>query len=274
MNCDFVRYEKIVPGFFSNKVEILEGLKSRKGYIYKFIDFNTFEKKETKIPDGFKKVILNKNIIKDLKCNNTKIILEKNDIIVKKIKELTKGYKKFLTHYNGGRPYLVYVKNNELMIYEIDDKYHFLNKDLESEEKETYWMYTKLVKKYKTKKIFIDNGSSLLAMLSKYKYVFIGFMVYEFSTDKELINNFKSPIGPNDVPYPIARGDKNLYFMLEKKYISKEHIPENILLIHDWSEDSPKMDNPYIYFYELSKINKELIKDLKDFKIINYKIDY
>ena len=57
----FVTYEKKEKSIFGyTSTSILNGIEKRKGYIYKYIDFNLFEKKETKIPDGFKKKIINK----------------------------------------------------------------------------------------------------------------------------------------------------------------------------------------------------------------------
>ena len=65
-----------------------------------------------------------------------------------------------MTHSNRARPYLCYIKKNNVFIYKkyikknINyRKYNFVEKD---------WMFTKLVKHYKASKIFIgkDDGKS------------------------------------------------------------------------------------------------------------------
>lgn len=63
----FVIYEKIKKSSNGVKIilKILKGISLRKGYIYKYIDFNLFEKEETKIPEGFTK----RSISKDIKLN-------------------------------------------------------------------------------------------------------------------------------------------------------------------------------------------------------------
>ena len=61
------------------------------------------------------------------------------------------------------------------------------------------------------------QGNSIL-LETKDNYVYIGTEIYEFNIDDEVINYY-SPVGNNDVPYPIAIGNENVYFMLDKKYV-------------------------------------------------------
>ena len=70
------------------------------------------------------------------------------------------------------------------------------------------------------------DGNSILLKISKNKYVFIGSEVYEFNTDYDTIIKYYSPVGNNDVPYPFAYGNKNIYFMLHKKFVPYENASE------------------------------------------------
>ena len=102
---------------------------------------------------------------------------------------------------NGGMPFIVNLKNKISTVY----KHEFA---LEYD------------------KIFTDKGknkdSSILLKIDD-KYIFIGDNIYEFTTDEEIID-FKSPIGNSGVPYPVAIGEKNIYFMLDKVYVDKKEI--------------------------------------------------
>ena len=53
--------------------------------------------------------------------------------------------------------------------------------------------------------------------LSKHKYIYIGWKIYEFKTNDEIIK-YVSPIGNSDVPYPYTIGTKNTYLMIEDIY--------------------------------------------------------
>ena len=67
-------------------------------------------------------------------------------------------------------------------------------------------------------------GNSILLHLSGKKYIFIGAKIYEFDMDDE-VEHYFSMIGRNDVPYPVILGKKNVYFMLDKTYVSRDHFP-------------------------------------------------
>lgn len=42
--------------------------------------------------------------------------------------------------------------------------------------------------------------------------IYVGCEMYSFKTDDEIID-YVSPMGNNDVPYPVAYSDENVYFM-------------------------------------------------------------
>ena len=71
------------------------------------------------------------------------------------------------------------------------------------------------------------------------------------------ILEYYSQVGNNDVPYPIIIGEKNLYFMLNKCYVPKEHV--NFFLTTELKADL------CLYFYN----NPEFKKYSKAFDNLN-----
>ena len=276
----FVIYEKIKKSSNGVKIKILKGISLRKGYIYKYIDFNLFEKEETKIPEGFTK----RSITKDIKLNNcdkNKKILKKDNEDYKKIKEKLKDYKTYFIHDNYNRLFLVYVKNKIIHIYKRpSNKYYISKNDLSKKDINNKWAYIKFIKSYKCKEIFIGkspksemtnfsggygpkfDGNSILLQIDSNKYVFVGHNLYEFKID-DIINEYYSPVGNNDVPYPVALGSKNNYFMLDQTYISNNEFKG--------LTKKNKIDL-YSYYYGHSG-NKNLskyAKNMKNVKIIDW----
>lgn len=238
----YERFKKNIPGI-KIVTQILIGISLRKGYIYKYIDFNLFENEETKIPDGFTKRKVSKEV-RLYNCDKNRQILLKNNEAYKKIKGELKGYKTYFTHNNGDRPFLVYVKNNIVHIYKIPTKkYYYRREDYSFNSSKNKPFYNELVKTYKPTKIFIGKspfipmtkfsggygnkfiGNSILLQIEANKYVHIGSDVYEFKTNDN-INEYYSPVGNNDVPYPIALGSKNIYFMLDKTFVPNDNFKD------------------------------------------------
>ena len=273
-NCkNFVIYEKneTKKKFFGilgeNKVLLtLKGIEGiERGTIHKFISYNNFEKKAIKIPAGYNKGKLpSNNYINEFYCGN------------KEIKPKYNGYKSYFIHDNGGRPFLVYINKSEAIIYrmsELNNNYNSIDKD----------KYSTLVKKIKFKKAYIGksplnemtrfslghgkefDGNTILLELPNKKCVFTGRFIYEFTLLDKIIK-YHSPVGNSDVPYPFIIGDKYIYFMEDKKYIDKKHLPKNLK-----KED---MTDLYSY-YDGHKGNEKLstyAKNMKNVKIIQKRI--
>lgn len=120
----------------------------------------------------------------------------------------------YFIHDNGGRPFQVSVAKGNVSIYEQPNW-----RDGDTQD------FTKLIKTYThVKKVFIgkDNvlgkkfdGNSILVHLSGDRYLYIGSWIYEFSTKHDRIVDYFSQVGNSDVPYPVALGEKSVYFMLE-----------------------------------------------------------
>jgi hypothetical protein len=202
----------------------------------------------------------------------------------KKIKStLPKNTKSYFTHFNGGRPYLVYIyeANNKkkVSIYKFDDKkYEADNNSYGNKEK-----YVSFVKKYSPTAVMIGkspknkmttfsagfgpkfDGNSILLYLgktgNKYKYVFIMDKVEEFTTDSEIIK-FVSPVGNSDVPYPYAFDKNNKVYLLS----------QNIIITNENNFITPQNEEPYTEYY--NKENKAKLQTKRLIAKIIDKVDY
>lgn len=239
---NFVRYEMRK----NTNIYSISGISADKGYIYKWLDYNKFEKKPTEIPKGYRKVKLSKDWIKEFGCGNRKRIEE-----ITWDKSFHKGYTTYLIHDNGGRPFLVAIKGKKVKIYRIDPKIYSYADKIQK------YYYTYLINEYTTKKIFIGkspknklteysggfgkyfDGNSILLELTGGKYIYIGSEIYQF-TPKSTILSFTSPVGNSDIPYPFAMDEENIYFMLYAVYVPIKYLPKM---------SKTQMTDLYAYFY-------------------------
>lgn len=149
-----------------------------------------------------------------------------------------KDYKLYFTHDNGALKYAVYIKNMHVYVYK-KDKTLIDSWVWKKRYRDNAPLYTVFVKHYKCKDIFIgkspkckitdfsgyigEAGNSILICVKKFNYVYIGHSIKKFTTYQDVIRKYWSPIGNNDVPYPIALGDKYVYNIVYPiGYISKE----------------------------------------------------
>ena len=142
---------------------------------------------------------------------------------------------KYLIHDNGGRPFLVNINGKDVSIFKLP-------KDVEEDKDTSKSDYTELVKEYKNvKKVFIGksvkpkddsayyaawgkefDGNTILIEIQDKRYCLVAERIVEFST-KDSIEKFESPVGNNDVPYPLAYGSQYVYVFGfdEHKYIPR-----------------------------------------------------
>lgn len=124
--------------------------------------------------------------------------------------KVLKTMSRYFTHDNGGRPFKVVLAHQMLAIY--------------TKESLTYNRLMLGPIPYVTAFIGQDrnyvrsNGNSILVKVGDKRYMYIGKDVYTFETLDEIID-YKSPIGPNDVPYPYAIGTDFTYLMIEDVYM-------------------------------------------------------
>ena len=108
------------------------------------------------------------------------------------------------------------------------------------------------------------DGNTILLHIDSNKYVYIGDNIFEFKID-DIINEYYSPVGNNDVPYPIALGSNNIYFIIDKTYVSNEKVI---------NLDKKNKIDAYSYYYG-HKGNEKLSnysKKIKFIKIIQKRI--
>jgi hypothetical protein len=267
-------YNKSKNGFTRK----IMGLQSKDdGYMHKWISYNKFEDKPSKIPTGYSlsNLKINKEWVNNYYCG--KIPIQKS--IVPKIKHT--GYKKYMIHDNGGRPFLIYINHTNIFIYKVDENYMLDEEYDPTHGLHNSWMYTKLVKEYKNvKKVYIGksvlnkitkfsgghghqfDGNSFLVHLSNNKYLFIGAYIKEFTLDDEVVKYY-STVGNNDVPYPIILGKKNVYFMLAFKYVDRKLLPD-ITNDIDWFDC-------YSHFYSHVHV-EHYAKHIKNIKLIHKRV--
>lgn len=89
---------------------------------------------------------------------------------------------------------------------------------------------------------------------SGFRYVFIGMSIFQFDTS-EPITTFESPIGNNDVPYPVALSSQEAFFLIEQ-----ERLPRSMTLApgpKDPGSDSSVWKIFYNSLYSLTKHFRE-----------------
>lgn len=243
-----------------NFIDILSGLKINDNSLYKWISYNRFEDQPTIIPKGYKERKQKKTkqwleLVNNYYCGNKIVLTIENKHLLPIISH--PNYKYYYIHDNGGRPFLVYISNNDIYIYKNPDNIIFSNQLYDLHE-DTKWMYSQLIKHYLIQEYFIGHspknamtkysggygkdftGNSILIKIKNHEYIYIGSEIYSF-TSKTNIIRFVSPVGNNDVPYPYAIDSNNNYYLMLHT-IMIQNIPKNI--------------DPYTYYYKKQTISK------------------
>lgn len=162
--------------------------------------------------------------------------------------------KKYFIFYGGvyDVTYIVYVKGNQVEIYQKNDKkFDFeIDKNLKKWRQKIIPFYDVLVAKYKVTKIFKKYGNILL-QLSNNKYVYVGGYLSEFTTSTDKISSFYAHI-QGSYPDPVAFGEKYAYFMVD--------IPITKVPIKYFENISKKEreTNVYSYYYGINGVNIKL----------------
>ena len=143
--------------------------------------------------------------------------------------------KKYFTHNNGDRPFMVVFNGNNVDIYTYSSSFNHERTLMPKDYYVHIKSYKNIHKKFIGKSIKGDDatklspsfalGNSILLKITNKRYVFIGSFIYEFEPEDE-IKEYYSMIGNSDVPYPVAIGEKNVYFLIERCYLSKEHFKD------------------------------------------------
>ena len=85
------------------------------------------------------------------------------------------------------------------------------------------------------------NDENFLFEIEDKKYIHVGEKLFSFETNDEIIE-YSSELGFNDVKFPFAHGNENIYFMLHRKFVPlQEH--ENSIV-----------KNEYQYLYKKDEV--------------------
>ena len=182
--------------------------------------------------------------------------------------------KTYYTHDNGGRPFKVVVDNKKVYVYkhkkydEDTDTNLYSKKSIKYEKKNFFKYKNIFIGKSPKNKTTINSGgygakftgNSILLQLTQNKYVFIGHIIFSF-TSKSEIKKFVSPVGNSDVPYPYAIDiDGRYYLMIEDVIIDK------ITNIKKYDND------PYEFYYKNATLTN--VQNPTDSNILNIKEFY
>ena len=172
------------------------------------------------------------NTISKKKCET------KSYVSANKIKQ-----KSYLIHDNGGRPFQVKVNKTEINVFT-----HGVN---DTDNGEVYDVPVLTITGFlgywngydPAHKQFV--GNSILVQLDAHTYISIGCSIQLFKTE-DVIYDYYSEVCGSDVPYPVALGENNVYFMLDMKLLKNELIPKTITPL-----------NMYGYYYGHIKVSND-----------------
>lgn len=157
-----------------------------------------------------------------------------------------------MIHDNGDTPFIVIANSNGIYVYKakLNELIIKITKYL------GYWTGF-------DSSPYEFHGNSILIQLTENKYQYVGSDIYEFKIE-DIITDYISPVGNSDVPYPVAYGSENIYFMLDKKYIYTEELLTPITVANG--------EDLYGEFYEhLPFVKGRKIKPFK-YKIIQERL--
>ncbi len=158
----------------------------------------------------------------------------------------------YFTHDNGGRPFKVVVEDKSVKVFSLvrdsgglySTEPVFANEDCKSVwvGKSPLMEMTKFSGGHGEE----FDGNSILVETGNNRYTHIGTKILPFSTLAP-VQEFVSPVGNNDVPYPHAVDEKGNYYLLI----------ENVVLKARDGLKKDIEDDVYAYFYAKSKITEE-----------------
>ena len=127
---------------------------------------------------------------------------------------LTNKNRNCTTHSNGDLPFKIITNNAGIKIFENDVR-----------PKKFILEFTDFIGYWRGFDSSPDkmHGNSVLIKISDNKYVSVGNSIYSFETDEKILD-YVSPVGNNDVPYPVAFGENNVYFIPDKMLIDENEL--------------------------------------------------
>jgi len=234
-------------------VSSLHGLKgNKKGYYYKWISYNKFEDDMSKIPKGAEPLEYSKTYIEKYWCGTRKVFIPDFENCHSFLKR--KNYKIVFTLDNGGIPFCVFYKKNDIIVFKMNEEYVIENWKMDP------CFYTVRIAQFSPKEVILGKsiknkmtefsgnygawatGNSILLWIKENEYVYIGESIFKFKSLAKIVKYF-SPIGNSSVPYPYAVDEEERYYLLIENLMIK-HIPRGF-----------KKD-PYDYYYDKKKFTR------------------
>ena len=91
------------------------------------------------------------------------------------------------------------------------------------------------------------DGNSILLHIEGMKYVFIGEEIFSFTAQSRIME-FKSPVGNNDVPYPWAKDEEGLRYLLTM----------SVILSSKLFDSEEKANDPYELYFDRGLITPDI----------------
>eukprot|EP00961_Rhodomonas_salina_P238760 3226889-Rhodomonas_salina.1 len=187
----------------------------------------------------------------------------------------------YATHFNGMRPFVVYVsEGGDVAVYQIPDDGFVRSEDSKRlvNMTERRLLYTQRIGQYKADRVLVpvdltnvagsamfegadigaDNvhgswdGNSILAVVGD-SCVFVGKFFFTFPLAGDAIEAFYSDVGRNDVPYPVVVGREFVYFPIELAQVPRKELEPFCHNPANWA-------SAYQHYYNHSKQCPNLTK--------------
>lgn len=159
----------------------------------------------------------------------------------------------FFTYDWGERPYKVVLVGGSVVAV-------YIKSDPKSET------YDKRVLRFANVKRFMIGrdatggypGNSILLSMADGRYIFIGDRVYSFTTPNgDVIRKYYSLLGNSGVPYPVAVGIQNIYFMLGSNSGPALYVPRRM-----FDKDTDWMDAYRVFYAQTEDKTSEFSKSV------------
>jgi hypothetical protein len=257
---------KIHTGANSYRLKIL--YHSPRGTYHEFVSFNRFRATPYRVPAGVTWEPMDPEMVREFTYD-----YDVQYVVPRNVLEAEAGQSAFFTHYNGDRPYLVFLsKAPSSITHEVrgsvvvsvycvprgpHDKLPESFNALPVSEQSAY--YTHLAYRVNADYVWVGAsplnrmteysgghgptflGNSLLLHIGGARYVFVGHHIYQFESYAP-IATFTSSVGNSNVPYPYAQDrDRRFYFLLDDGVL--QHVPAE-----------HAQNDPYAYYYAQQKI--------------------
>lgn len=153
----------------------------------------------------------------------------------------------YVTHDNGGRPFMVIRQNQEIV------DVHLVGNDGaaygDEEQGELLCNYAEVTQFFAGDDPVCDErGNSVLFRVARqngaHHYVYVGSEIYTFSSE-EPVTSYVSPLGNSDVPYPYAVTASRTYLMIENVYVNNDDLLRQSPLAAEYTNE----DEPYGQYY-------------------------